>query len=168
MTPVYQQEQHDLAKGIWGDCHRAALASLLDLPINDVPHFCDGGPPDWPERERAWLAGRGMLFLLGVVPVVSQSDALRYASLINPQPSQHFILSGASSADGLNHSVVCRGERVVHDPDPEALTGQPALNGPLSDVRQYVARFLVPLPPAMRPPLQPAAPGFRSMLGGAA
>lgn len=163
MKPVYQQEQHDPEKGIWGDCHRAALASLLELRLSDVPHFCKGGAPDWRDKERAWLAGRGLLPILGAVPVNTQADALRYIASINPDPEKCFILSGESSVDGLNHSVICLGERVVHDTDPEALKGQPALSGPMRDVGNFfVACFVVSLLPGMRAPKPPraASPGF--------
>jgi len=168
MRPVYQQEQHDPVKDIWGDCHRAALASVLNLPLNDVPHFCKGGAPDWRDRERAWLASRGLLPVLLAIPGADQGEALRYASAVNPAPGQHFILSGTSAVDGLNHSVVCLGERVAHDPDPEAMKGQLALSGPLPTIGQFIACFLMPLPLGMKPPQQPATPGFRSMLDGAA
>ncbi len=41
MIPLMQRNHHDPANGIYGDCHRAAIASLLELPMDDVPHFCD-------------------------------------------------------------------------------------------------------------------------------
>lgn len=39
MTPVFQEFEHDLKNGIVGDCQRACIASLLDLSLNEVPHF---------------------------------------------------------------------------------------------------------------------------------
>lgn len=84
MKPVYQREQHDPARGVWGDCHRSALASLLELPLSDVPHFAKGGRADWRERERAWLAGMGLEPALAEIPAADQGEALRLAARINP------------------------------------------------------------------------------------
>jgi len=43
--------------GTPGDCYRAALASLLNLPAEDVPHF--GLYLSWWDETRRWLQGRG-------------------------------------------------------------------------------------------------------------
>lgn len=64
MTPVTQEFRHDPKNFIWGDCHRAALATILDLPISKVPHFFYQCPevhhPDkvWREMEE-WLQPLG-------------------------------------------------------------------------------------------------------------
>src|SRR5471030_594009 len=39
MIPQDQEFLHDSEKGIQGDCARAVIASLLELPIAEVPHF---------------------------------------------------------------------------------------------------------------------------------
>ena len=39
MTPVKQEFVHDPSNGVYGDCQRAVIASLLDLPLSEVPHF---------------------------------------------------------------------------------------------------------------------------------
>ena len=39
MTPQNQEYVHNPEQGIFGDCFRATLASLLDKPISEVPHF---------------------------------------------------------------------------------------------------------------------------------
>lgn len=43
MTPVDQTILHDPDAGLYGDCQRAVIASLLDLPIDSVPNFSAGG-----------------------------------------------------------------------------------------------------------------------------
>lgn len=165
MKPVFQRIEHDPAKGAWGDCHRAALASLLELPLSAVPHFTEGAPADWRDRERAWLAERGLRPVLVEIPAADQAEALRHASDANPDPAAFYLLSGQSSVDGLPHDVVCRGARVVHDVDPDAIPGQPALSGPLESGR-FVACFMVPAdtPPGMRAPRRPAMPGMHAAM----
>jgi hypothetical protein len=39
MKPIDQEFMHDPEKGIIGDCFRACIASILELDINEVPHF---------------------------------------------------------------------------------------------------------------------------------
>lgn len=39
MTPVDQTILHDPQTGAIGNCMQAAIASLLDLPLDAVPHF---------------------------------------------------------------------------------------------------------------------------------
>ena len=62
MIPVHQtiladparNDGHD-ANGQPGNCYQAAIASALDLRLDDVPHFatfCD----DWVERSLDWFA----------------------------------------------------------------------------------------------------------------
>ena len=46
MKPVKQLFHHDPANGVWGDCFRAVIASVLSLPVEAVPHFFDGNPED--------------------------------------------------------------------------------------------------------------------------
>ena len=58
MTPVKQQFLHDPPTS-YGDCHRAALASLLDLTIDDVPNFMHGLGPKDGERRSRHLRARG-------------------------------------------------------------------------------------------------------------
>ena len=54
-----------------GNCFQAAVASVLNLPLDEVPHFCDGAR-GWERRFDAWLAERG----LGQVEVKLDADAV--------------------------------------------------------------------------------------------
>ncbi len=40
MTPLTQRYLHNPPE-TYGDCYRACIASLLDLGLDDVPHFYD-------------------------------------------------------------------------------------------------------------------------------
>ena len=96
-----------------GNCFSACVASLLELPIDEVPYFMgdsledDGGA--WFERFLAWLKPRNLYavcFKLG--------DSWRPAGL--------HILSGKSPRELANtralHSVVALGDEVLPDPHP--------------------------------------------------
>jgi hypothetical protein len=114
MTPVKQRNKHDPAKGVWGDCHRAVIASLLDLPLDEVPHFGEGGPEgtEFVARETAFLKQRGLI----AIPIpfgCNLENVLNYAAV--QVPDTHYILGGKSRT-GCNHSVIGCGNKIVHDP----------------------------------------------------
>jgi len=41
VKPVKQTIIHNPDNGMYGDCFRACVASLLEKPIEKVPHFCN-------------------------------------------------------------------------------------------------------------------------------
>lgn len=57
MTPQDQEYVHNPEQGIFGDCFRATLASLLNKPIAEVPHFLhDNNGDKFLERLHEFLA----------------------------------------------------------------------------------------------------------------
>lgn len=122
MIPVRQRIKHDPANGRWGDCHRACIASILELPYEDVPHFCDGDPTgeEFNRREREFLLQHG------VVPIIlgylcDDLDAvLRCQAVCNPD--NYYVLGGKSTT-GTPHSVVCLNDEIVHNPNDAQIVG---------------------------------------------
>jgi hypothetical protein len=135
VIPVKQRNRHDPANGIYGDCHRAAIASLLELPLNEVPHFCDADselPDAEPlmERERKWLASRGLTNINVIYPgEVSLDDLL--TAIDATTPGIMFILGGTSTT-GCGHSVVAGCGKILHDPSLTK-TGDHSIVGPMED-----------------------------------
>jgi hypothetical protein len=135
MIPVMQRNRHDPANGIYGDCHRAAIASLLELPLDDVPHFCDAeselpGADPLQVRERNWLAGRDLTNINVIYPgETSLGDVLATVEAVNP--GVMFILGGTSTT-GCGHSVVAGCGRILHDPSLTK-TGDHSIVGPMKD-----------------------------------
>lgn len=136
MTPQKQRLRHDPDAGIYGDCHRAALASILEMPIEDVPHFCDpvAYGDEWALAERAWLQS------LGFTPIVlvyetDDLDAVLYSTAqLNPDT---YAILGGKSRNGTGHSVViCNGE-IVHDPSPV----NSGIVAPMKDGRFWITFF---------------------------
>lgn len=118
MTPVVQTTFGDGSDGSEpGNCQSACLASLLDLPISDVPNFAALGPAGYWDGMQDWLAGRG-LYLFETRPDPSRIPG-------TPE-DLHYIASGKSPR-GLSHAVImCEGD-IVHDPHPSGagLVGEP-------------------------------------------
>lgn len=82
-----------------GNCLQAAVASLLDLDLDDVPHFVVH--PDWLERLMAFGRAHGYW--------------VRYA-----QPDAHvpFGIAVGPSPRGVQHAVVWIDGTVAWDPHP--------------------------------------------------
>jgi len=96
-----------------GDCFRACVASVLELPIEEVPHFVQESE-DWYEMFTEWLSKREMF---AIEVKVSEPPA----SVVLP-PDVPCIVS-AHGPRGCMHSVVGRydggeGIELDHDPHP--------------------------------------------------
>lgn len=125
MTPVKQEFIHDPSNGVYGDCQRAVIASLLDLPIHDVPHFFGGSKNDqvghW-ELLQKFLRSKGYAWL--VVP--AKSGAAFYGA--DDESIFHEISGPSPRGKGVIHAVVGCGGRIVFDPHPSnsGLAGDPS------------------------------------------
>lgn len=134
MRPVKQLNRHDPANGIYGDCHRAAIAAVLEMAPADVPHFMDGTPgkgdaPEAHELVRAWLLERG------IYPINSSlEDVLNTLGVVNPHT---YCLLGGQSRTGCNHTVVVKGDEIVCDPSQT----DAGIIGPCDDGYYWVTFF---------------------------
>jgi hypothetical protein len=135
MIPLKQRLRHDPASGVYGDCHRAALASVLELSIDEVPHFChpDYGD-DWAAAEREWLMQRGYAPITMMFDGCCLRDVLHTQHSLNPDT---YAILGGKSRNGTGHSVViCNGE-IAHDPSLD----DSGIVGPMDDGRFWVTFF---------------------------
>lgn len=117
MKPQKQLYRHNPADGVYGDCHRTAIACLLDLDVEEVPHvYASGATPKaaWSAME-AWLHEHYELRQVSVAYTGDSSLEQVLASIDSANPDLSFILGGTSRT-GCNHSVVCKGVRIVCDP----------------------------------------------------
>lgn len=115
-----------------GDCFRACVASVLELPIEEVPHFCSpavmaGGVGWWAFfLDWCWLRGIEVLCFWP-----DHGDRPRWWSIRTPSygapgtsgspvpPPGYSILTGLSPrnhATGGMHAVVCLDGVLAHDP----------------------------------------------------
>ena len=54
-----RNDGHD-ADGNPGDCYRTAIACLLDLEPESVPHFVAAGEGKWWDATQEWVKARGL------------------------------------------------------------------------------------------------------------
>jgi len=123
MKPVDQLITHDPENGKFGDCQRAVIASLLCLPLEDVPHFNEiakGEPEAFWTSLQEFCASKGYAYL--TVPARSG-----FAFFCGGEDVYHEI-SGPSPRGDFFHAVVGRDGEIVHDPHPSraGLAGDPS------------------------------------------
>ena len=108
---------HNPAKGEYGDCFRACIASLLEMDIQDVPHFLDGeNPYRWYEELSAWLGNMGLSYFDHPVDEPGINKWEHLFSTINT-PIYH-EMCGKSPRGNFDHSVIGCNGKVVFDPHP--------------------------------------------------
>ena len=96
-----------------GDCWAACLASLLDLPIGDVPHFVqndvDGGV-DWMVATYQWLHDRGFRLTMCAG---AERPAGRYYIQTGPSPRT------GPTGEAISHACIYIDGELAHDPHPD-------------------------------------------------
>jgi hypothetical protein len=104
-----------------GNCFTACVASLLEMPLADVPLFV--AEDEWWDYFKRWLRERGWYPLM----FETKPDA-------SDAPEGLYIAGGQSPRRPDDpcalHAVIARGAKVVHDPHPSReglLTRQDAI-----------------------------------------
>lgn len=120
---------HQTILGEQGNCFSTCIASILELPLEDVPHFCDFD--DWFTVTNDWLRERGLSYIEMPYPIDNWGSEL-VAGL-----GYHLIHGPAKR--GFLHSCVGYAGKIVHDPHPS--------NAGL--LRQDEIGLLVPLDPSL-------------------
>ncbi|MGQ3001264.1 MAG: DUF4406 domain-containing protein [Hydrogenophaga sp.] len=124
MIPVDQEFVHKPEEGQFGDCQRAVLASLLELPREQVPHFnqiARGDPTVFWETLQAFCRTKGFVYL-----TVSKNAGSAFFG--DEGPIYHEINGPSPRGGGVSHAVVGRNGEIVFDPHPSraGLAGNPA------------------------------------------
>ena len=136
MTPFYQTVPHDPPRS-FGDCHRTAIACILDLPPDRIPHIAGKeSNAQWLVKMNEALTPHGYqiasIAFTGSIPL---HEMMGYMEELNP--TVHYILCGRTK-DDVPHVVVCRGGNIMHD----TCAGKPGVHKPTFD-RHIGAEFWV-------------------------
>ena len=128
--------RHDPAHEIWGDCYRTAIACLLDMEPEAVPHFAellakmrgDVTDEDVTADVRTWLAERGLaLFRVAFDGGMTFEDMLEWTREWNPE--LRLLVSGEGQR-GFAHVVVVKDGKVEWDTAIDIDAEQPNLVAP--------------------------------------
>lgn len=111
MIPIMQRVvKHDPENGAYGDCFSAVLASLLHLPLEEVPVFTD--KVTWENDVNAWLRQYGLAYI--------QISGVREWATDRGVEGMYHEIAGASPRDvDILHSCVGLDGELVHDPHPD-------------------------------------------------
>lgn len=118
MKPVYQT----IIDPVKGNCTSAAIASILELPLEDVPNFAANNPDSatgfYDDMDR-WLSDNDVIRLRIDLSGIDHNHLFWSV----PYPHKWCLVSGPSTTfDSINHCVVgkCRmyGIDLIHDPNP--------------------------------------------------
>lgn len=117
MRPVRQTKFRDPDGTDRGNCLQAALASILELDLTDVPHFIereDAGEGHWLELANAWLEASYGLRMIKV-------------AYIEFWHITGFAIGTSPRDDRTAHIVVAHDRRIAWDPHPDdtGLVGDP-------------------------------------------
>lgn len=134
MTPVDQLVLHD--PPALGDCLRACVASVLDLPGQEVPHFVQigadvhGDTEDdgvaWYQEMQRFLAAHGLDVLWCSIDQVDEYLPWSVMDVC--------MLQGPSPRGDFSHIVVGRPDgTILHDPHPS----RDGLAGPVTHVALF-------------------------------
>jgi hypothetical protein len=112
MIPVLQDTFYDESTPegrTRGNCWSAAIASLVEVPLNEVPNFVQeddesNGEKDWWDSTMFWLDERGL--------VMKQHSRQEINS------DEYYIVTGRSYRFDGGHAVIYHGWNMAHDPFP--------------------------------------------------
>lgn len=118
MKPQTQEfPNHDPQNGVFGDCLRAALASLFGLSLRQVPHFVKvhwGDEQGCDQAVNQFLEKRGLMMLQ--FPYEQMCKLLQRQVQITGADCHHLMFG--IDHDGNEHACVGLNGQMVHDPHP--------------------------------------------------
>jgi len=118
MKPIDQSIIH--GNGLAGDCLRACVASIFEIPIEEIPHFCDRHLDEKITNENhcftrinKWLSEKfGMSYL--------EVEFGNFGTYLIEKYGGYYIATGPTdrfNGDVL-HCVIYNGDKMIHDPHP--------------------------------------------------
>ena len=125
MNLVYQTI-HDPEKG---DCLRACVATLLQLPIADVPNFIELQGSKW------FMGGKNSVYSFlerNGYEYLGWQPPLKAIELSEGVNGLYIASVDSANFPGKRHSVIFKGKELFHDP-----TTKKKWQGKLDDVREF-------------------------------
>jgi hypothetical protein len=111
MKKVDQSVLHDPENGKYGDCQRACIASLLELDIEEVPHFAEVWCPlTYYKTMNQFLAERGLVHI--------EVDPINFGEGQFTDKADCYHMIYGLTERGTNHATVGLNGKMIHDPHP--------------------------------------------------
>lgn len=100
MKPVFQTR-----KGSDGDCWPACLATIFEVPLEEVAQ-CAANFPDWAEQTEAWLAKLGLF--QNEIEATSDAMGRNRFPFIAPPEGTVCVVTGKRWGASISHAVVAK------------------------------------------------------------
>lgn len=146
LTRQYQAFRHEPENGIQGDCYRTAVACVLGIERDSVPHSHD--ELTGPEAETfidGWLKPQGLRRIF--MPVLGD-DLRTVAEAIYPRGGGLPLMITGRGPRDVNHVVVVHGPDDIWCPTLGAVPPRIALIGPALPDHYFWAEWIVADPAA--------------------
>jgi hypothetical protein len=138
MIPVEQRALHNPDKGIIGDCFSATLASILHLPIEEVPLFASCADDVWVKECNAWLSQFNLCYIpLQFDSMTATKEWVQHLGIKN---LYHEAAGDSPRFPGTGHSTVGMDGVCVFDPHVEGI-------GLAKDTNEYWIGLIISLTP---------------------
>lgn len=101
-----------------GDCMRACIASIFELPLEEVPNFMRDGPDDFAEHLNEWCDKMGLRAVdIRLDDPSQERETLKgcYVIAVGKSPR--------ATKDWHRHAVVWLNGQMIHDPHPTQKVG---------------------------------------------
>ncbi len=115
MIPVNQKFLQEPDNGSIGDCWRACIASVLELPIDDVPHFGELDVRIGMKMQLLLLHEHG----LTLYSMYGEGSMSNHPEMQKDDHEYYFAIGPSPRDKNVNHQVVCHKGKIVHDPHPD-------------------------------------------------
>lgn len=103
MSPVKQTIFSDKEKGVHGNCMQAAVASILELPLCDVPNFA--------EAKNFWGAVRRFFR--------QHNLQMMHLSVDSVVPGYYMVTGRSPRFADVLHQTIYHSGKLAHDPHPD-------------------------------------------------
>lgn len=121
-----------------GDCMRACVASLFELPLEKVPNFWDDVELSATPEKQSWQwteSMRNWSIQYGIVPLTFRYN--KKSDLAKILKDVYVIASGESPRNkNSDHAVIMLNGQIIHDPHPE----QTGILGGFQEITVFVVQ----------------------------
>jgi hypothetical protein len=107
--------------GIPGNCMQAAIASVLEYPLDAVPHFAAMPEVGWWDAFLDYLGRLGLRLTMYADRFFETDvylDGLLIAAPLSEWPADRIVIANGMSPRGVRHSVIWQHGEMIHDPHP--------------------------------------------------
>ncbi len=114
MIPINQKKLHDPKKGVNGDCMRACVASVFELPIEEVPEFEDMSTREYNHEYIKFFGKKGY----GLYSLYVEAGG-KHPEMLKDECEYYFMVGPSPRGFDADHQCVGYKGKLVHDPHPD-------------------------------------------------